>query len=258
MCGIVGRLNLTHQPPVEESVLRQMLAMIRHRGPDQFGIYRDGCIGLGSARLSIIDLSGGQQPITNEDGTLWIVFNGEIFNYVELRPELEARGHRFSTHTDTEVILHLYEDYGPDCLNRLNGQFAFAIWDTRRQTLFLARDRVGIRPLFYCQSHNALTFGSEIKAILAAPGVQAEIDPLALNQIFTYWSPLSPRTIFRNIWQLPPGCYLLAQQGKVTIEPYWQPDFPDAVEHRAEVSPPQLDDYLSKVRDLLVYATQIR
>jgi asparagine synthase (glutamine-hydrolysing) len=149
MCGIAGVLNLTDRPPTEEMTLLRMLEMIRHRGPDGFGIYRDAQVGLGSARLSIIDLSGGDQPIGNEDGTRWIVFNGEIFNYVELRPQLEARGHCFSTHSDTEVILHLYEDFGPDCLRYLNGQFAIAIWDTQQCSLFLARDRLGVRPLFY-------------------------------------------------------------------------------------------------------------
>ena len=150
MCGIVGTLNLTQQHPIRQEGLRQMLGAIRHRGPDQFGVYvfqdaHDG-VGLGNARLSIIDLGGGQQPISNEDGTLWIVFNGEIFNYVELRPELERLGHRFQTDSDTEVIVHLYEQYGADCLAHLNGQFAFAIWDERERSLFLARDRVGIRP----------------------------------------------------------------------------------------------------------------
>src|SRR5262249_53165905 len=138
------------------------------RGPDQFGIYLDGPVGLGSARLSIIDLSGGQQPISNEDGTLRIVFNGEIFNYVELRPELEARGHRFSTTSDTEVLLHLYEEYGPKCLERLNGQFAFAVWNRLDQSLFLARDRLGVRPLFYSTRGGTLVFGSEIKSVLAS------------------------------------------------------------------------------------------
>src|SRR5512136_1290185 len=165
MCGIVGTLNLTEAAPIQEATLRQMLAMLRHRGPDQFGIYLDDQVGLGNARLSIIDLSSGQQPIANEDETLWIVFNGEIFNYVELRPELEARGHRFTTHTDTEVILHLYEDVGPNCLAYLNGQFTIAIWDARERTLFLARDRLGVRPLFYTLTDCALIFGSEIKAI---------------------------------------------------------------------------------------------
>ncbi len=136
MCGITGILNLSNDAPISELTLRQMLGMIRHRGPDGFGIYIDDQAGLGSARLSIIDLSGGDQPMTNEDGTLWIVFNGEIFNYIELRPQLEERGHHFSTSSDTEVILHLYEDYGPECLQYLNGQFAIAIWDKRQRSLF--------------------------------------------------------------------------------------------------------------------------
>src|SRR5215510_10201373 len=167
MCGIAGKLNLAYNSaPVPEKDLRQMLAMIRHRGPDQFGIYLDGPVGLGNARLSIIDLSTGQQPISNEDGNLWIVFNGEIFNYVELRPELEARGHRFTTTSDTEVLLHAFEEYGPECLGRFNGQFAFAIWNTVQQTLFLARDRLGVRPLFYTLKEGELVFASEIKALL--------------------------------------------------------------------------------------------
>src|SRR5574338_1098337 len=149
MCGIVGVHNLSGDRLPEAGDLRQMLGMIRHRGPDGFGLYLDEQTGLGSARLSIIDLAGGDQPIGSEDGSLLIVFNGEIFNYVELRPLLESRGHRFSTQSDTEVIVHLYEDEGPACLQRLNGQFAIAIWDAKRRSLFLARDRTGIRPLFY-------------------------------------------------------------------------------------------------------------
>ncbi len=211
MCGIIGVYNQSEKKLVDRQILLQMLAMIRHRGPDGFGIYRDEQVSLGSARLSIIDLAGGDQPISNEDGSLWIVFNGEIFNYVELRPALEARGHHFSTHSDTEVIVHLYEDYGPDCLKHLNGQFAMAIWDANRGQLFLARDRLGIRPLFYTLHQGQLIFGSEIKTLLAYPGVQAELDPEALEQIFTYWSALAPRSAFKNILEVPPGHYLLAQ-----------------------------------------------
>ena len=181
--------------------MRRRLSLIRHRGPDQFGIYVDGRVALGSARLSIVDLSTGQQPIANEDGNLRIVFNGEVFNHVELRPELEARGHRFSTHSDTEVVLHLFEEYGPACLERLNGQFAIAIWDAREETLLLARDRLGVRPLFYTQAAGALLFGSEIKVLLADDRVRAKIDPSSLDQVFTFWSTLSPRTIFT--WRTP-------------------------------------------------------
>lgn len=269
MCGIVGIFNRIPPPvfsrrdesspyPVQEATLRQMLAMIRHRGPDQFGIYLEEQIGLGSARLSIIDLNTGQQPISNEDGTLWIVFNGEIFNYVELRPQLIGRGHHFSTNTDTEVILHLYEDFGPACLAHLNGQFAFAIWDARQQTLFMARDRLGVRPLFYTLSGDTLIFASEIKAILATPHLRAELDPVALDQIFTFWSTLSPRTAFRNIWEVPPGHYLLARQGQVSVDRYWELNFPAAAESKVNIGPQKLADYLAEFRALLVDATQIR
>lgn len=255
MCGIVGTINLTQSGPIQEQTLRQMLAMIRHRGPDEFGIYLDENVGLGNARLSIIDLGGGQQPIPNEDKTLWIVFNGEIFNYVELRPVLEARGHRFSTNADTEVILHLYEEYGPDCLQHLNGQFAIAIWDSKARTLFLARDRVGIRPLFYTITNGALIFGSEIKAILADPRVQAEIDPVSLDQVFTFWSPLAPRTIFKNIFSLPAGHYALVKEGDVAIKPYWELDFPDAA---AAPDGRKLEATVEEFRELLIDATKIR
>jgi asparagine synthase (glutamine-hydrolysing) len=257
MCGIVGTLNLTRSHPIREVDLRRMLAMIRHRGPDQFGIYLDDHVGLGSARLSIIDLEGGQQPITNEDASLWIVFNGEIFNYLELRPDLEARGHAFATHTDTEVLLHLYEEYGPDCLQKLNGQFAFAVWDARRRSLFLARDRLGVRPLFYTLAEGALVFGSEIKALLADRRVHGELDPIALDQIFTYWSTLSPRTVFRGIVELPPGHFLVAREGETTVQRYWQPRFPvngaePAAGREAEEAAAE------RLRELLIDATRIR
>ena len=209
MCGIVGVLSSSDRISVREADLRRMIGAIRHRGPDEFGLYldaQDDCrVGLGNARLSIIDLAAGQQPISNEDGTLWIVYNGEVFNYVELRNELELQGHRFRTGSDTEVIVHLYEQYGPECVGRLNGQFALAIWDERRGELFLARDRVGICPLYYARRGGGLLFASEIKALLAHGAVSAELDPVAIDQVFTYWSPLSPRTAFRDVRTLPPA-----------------------------------------------------
>ncbi|OGO16105.1 MAG: asparagine synthase (glutamine-hydrolyzing) [Chloroflexi bacterium RBG_13_68_17] len=252
MCGIAGVLNQRESAPVSEQTLRRMLALLRHRGPDEFGIYRDDRVGLASARLSIVDLSRGQQPIGNEDGSLWIVFNGEIFNYVELRPRLEARGHRFSTNTDTEVILHLYEDYGPECLRFLNGQFAIALWDSSQRRLLLARDRLGIRPLYYRLDHDRLIFASEIKAMLAIPELQFEIDSESLGQTFTYWSPLTPRSAFAGVQMVPPGHYLWAQEGRVEVEPYWSLDF-------AEGSPRQDEDQvLEEFEHLLVDATRIR
>ena len=254
MCGIVGILNLTEGAPIQELVIRQMLAMIRHRGPDQFGIYLDDQVGMGSARLSILDLQHGQQPIPNEDNTLWIMFNGEIFNDPDLRQELQSRGHRFSTHCDTETIVHAYEEYGPDCLNKFNGQFVIAIWDTRDRSLFLARDRLGVRPLFYTLAANSLVFGSEIKAILAEPRVTAEIDPVALNQIFTFWSTLTPRTIFRRIIDFPPGHFMLVREGEISLKPYWNLTFPE----RESSSVRSKQDYLEEFRSLLVDATKIR
>ncbi len=253
MCGIVGILSLADRPPAEPATLARMLGAIRHRGPDQLGIYRDARAALGHARLSILDLSGGQQPIGNEDGTLWIVYNGEAFNFVDLRPELEVRGHRFSTKTDTEVILHLYEDEGPGCLERLNGQFALAIWDARERALFLARDRLGIRPLFYTLVDGQLLFASEIKALLAHPAVKAEIDPVSLDQVFTFWSPLSPRTAFRNIAEVPPGHYLVAREGECAAQCYWALDF-SAGSGAGRSS----QDYLEELESLLIDATRIR
>lgn len=253
MCGIVGILS---QDALQEELaceLRQMLAMIRHRGPDGFGIYLDEHVGLGSARLSIIDIAGGDQPISNEDGTIWIVFNGEIFNYVELRPELEKRGHRFTTQSDTEVIVHLFEDYGPNCLRHLNGQFAIAIWDARKHQLFLARDRVGIRPLFYTYGNNALIFGSEIKSILTHPAVRAELDPISLDQIFTFWSTLSPRTVYRDIYEIPPGHYMLTTEEGITINPYWSLDFSPGANSKRSI-----DAYQEELEHLLIDATRIR
>jgi len=259
MCGIIGVWNRNGDRSIDEALLRRMLGTIRHRGPDQFGVYlfegAGRCVGLGNARLSIIDLGGGQQPISNEDGTRWVVFNGEIFNYLELREALRQQGHRFATDSDTEVIVHLYEQYGPDCVKHLNGQFALAIWDERAESLFLARDRCGIRPLFFAQRGGTLVFGSEIKALLAHPQMTAELDPVALDQIFTYWSPLAPRTAFRGIRTLPPGHWLLAGgDGRIRIERYWEPTFP-AAGTETDLSP---EDARLQLRDLLVDATRLR
>lgn len=259
MCGIAGILNLDREHPVDESCIRRMLAMIRHRGPDEFGIYLGNNVGLGNARLSILDLAGGQQPITNEDESLWIVFNGEVFNHPELRSELETRGHRFSTHSDTEVVLHLYEDLGPDCLQRLNGQFAIAIWNARDHSLFLARDRFGICPLFYTQTEGALVFGSEIKALAAHPAIQLRLDPLSLAQVFTYWVPLSPRSVFRGIREIPPGGYLVAREGHVRVEKYWELSFGTAAETSSEGGEAEAERSCAEAfRELLVDAVRIR
>jgi len=254
MCGIAGVLDFRGAGTGALSQVQQMLALIRHRGPDEFGVYADDLAVLGSARLSIIDLSGGQQPIGNEDGRFWIVFNGEIFNHSELRRELEQAGHRFSTHTDTEVILHLYEDLGPKCLERLNGQWALAIWDAAEHRLFLARDRLGVRPLFYTRAGSAWLFGSEMKTLLVNRKVRAEIDTAVLEQVFTYWCPLGPGTIFRGIAEVPPGHYLLIEEGAFTLRSYW--DVTMAGGSASATRTPE--EYLEELRDLLVDAARLR
>lgn len=259
MCGISGIYNFTANNLISLDVLRAMILALHHRGPDEFGIYRDDQVGLASARLSIIDLAGGSQPISNEDGTIWIVFNGEIFNYVELRPLLEKKGHQFTTKTDTEVILHLYEEYGTDCLNRLNGQFAIGIWDSNTKTLLLARDRLGIRPLFYSQHHQSLLFASEIKSFLAVPGFNLEYDLQALRQAFTYWAPQPPRTPFENVKQIPPGHYLLYRQNRLIIEPYWQLSFEEEIHQGKNGGSSRSEkEILEQFSALLIDATQIR
>jgi asparagine synthase (glutamine-hydrolysing) len=253
MCGIVGTLVLDGCRAAREEPLRAMLGALRHRGPDQFGLLLDGPAGMGNARLSILDLSTGQQPIANEDKTLWIVFNGEIFNHAELRRDLEARGHRFRTTCDTEVVLHLFEEEGPDCLSSLNGQFAIAIWDTRSRTLFLGRDRLGVRPLFHTLVGGTFVFGSEIKALLTFPGIRAALDPAALDQAFTYWAPLAPATAFEGIQELPPAHYLLVREGRMSLHRYWDVDFPDE-----PLRLPNLEAYVEAFRELLVDATRLR
>lgn len=226
MCGIAGSFGLRGQP-ADAELVRRMVAAIRHRGPDDSGVHVDRQAALGHARLSIIDLAGGIQPMSTIDQKLWITFNGEIFNYIELREELIQKGHRFATRSDTEVILHLYREMGERCVEKLNGQWAFAIWDAPNQELFLSRDRAGIRPLFYTQTDSGLfLFASEIKALLAHPDVPASLDLNGLDQIFTTWVTVAPRTAFRNISQLPPGHSMVVEAGvaesdKVRVSPYW-------------------------------------
>jgi len=252
MCGICGVLSLAACPPIDKYSILQMLEMLRHRGPDGFGVYCDPQVGLGNARLSIIDLSTGDQPIGNEDESLWIVFNGEIFNYIELRQTLEQYGHHFKTRSDTEVIVHLFEQFGLDCFSQLNGQFAIAIWDNRKRTLILARDRVGVRPLFYTTSKGQLVFGSEIKALLAYPGIQARLNLDALQQVFTFWSVQSPDTIFEGIAELPPGHYLVAKGEQVSVKPFWSLEFTE------QMPPCSEQEYLDALENLLIDAVRIR
>jgi asparagine synthase (glutamine-hydrolysing) len=254
MCGIAGILNLESQRPISEERLTRMISIIRHRGPDETGIYVDDHVGLGHARLSIIGLEGGGQPIANEDGSLWIVYNGEVFNYIELKEELVRKGHVFTTQTDTEVIVHLYEELGPKCLERMNGQFALAIWDTREKELFLARDRVGIRPLFYTRANGTFIFASEIKAIFMDPMVTREIDAESLHQVFTFWTTLSPRTVFKGVKELPPGRFMRVRRGEVEEKSFWSlPVY--GPEDRWQGS---FEEAREELRTLLVDATRLR
>ncbi len=229
MCGICGVVSRNGEWPVREVLLRHMNDTMVHRGPDDAGHYLDEQAGLAMRRLSIIDLSTGQQPISNEDGTVWIVFNGEIYNHQEIRHQLEGRGHVFATQSDTEAIVHGYEEYGDDIVNHLNGMFGFAIWDTRRHRLLVARDRLGIKPLYYYASPDRFIFGSELKAIIAHPDVPREIDFQALDQFLTLEYIPGPRSIFKNIHKLPPGHRLILEEGREPhVEQYWnvalQPD----------------------------------
>ena len=218
MCGISGVLKLDGSPVGTEQ-LRQMIATLQHRGPDANGIHVAGSVGLGHARLSIIDLQGGAQPMSSADGSLWITFNGEIFNHIELREELLKKGHRFLNRSDTEVILNAYREYGEDCVEHFNGQWAFAIWDSAERKLFLSRDRVGVRPLFYTQARNSFLFASEIKALFACPDVCREFDPRGMDQVFTFWSTIPPQTVFKHIFQVGAGQSLTVQQRERTVSP---------------------------------------
>jgi asparagine synthase (glutamine-hydrolysing) len=233
-----------------------MVGAIRHRGPDDMGFYLNSDVGLAHARLSIIDITGGCQPMHNEDGSLCIVFNGEIFNYLELRAELIGQGHQFATHSDTEVALHAFEQWGEACLARFNGQWALAIWDTRRRSLFLARDRFGVRPLLYTFVGNSLVFASEAKALFAFPGVERSLDLEGLNEIFTFWHTQPPRTAFRNVSELPPGHWAVFSGGHLRIQAWWElryqpaPDNPDC----ADPSQPYGEELLAILQD----ATRLR
>lgn len=248
MCGICGVINLDLQEPLNPADLVKMTGALRHRGPDDEGFYVDGPVGFGHRRLAIIDLATGKQPIANEDGTIWIVCNGEIYNYQELRQGLLKAGHLFSSASDTEVILHAYEMYGPDCVNRLNGMFALAIWDWGRRRLLLARDRAGIKPLYYTKSPGVFLFGSELKAILEHPAIVRRLDLTALQQYLSLEYVPTPRTIFTGINKLPPGHTLILEPSRdqAAVQSYW-----DMSLARSEGCGAQrIEDYLTEFKDI--------
>jgi len=250
MCGICGMVLNDPRQVVDGRVIQNMCDVIVHRGPDDEGQYVAGNVGLGMRRLSIIDLNTGKQPISNEDGTLWIVFNGEIYNFQSIRDELEKRGHRFKTRTDTETILHAYEQYGEACVQHLNGMFAFAIWDSRDQSLFLARDRLGKKPLYYLHDPHRFIFGSEIKSILQAGDIPRRIDLEALDHFLTFEYIPAPLSIFQDIRKLPPAHTLRFKRGEIRVRSYW-----DMQVRSNGASPNELK---TQLRDLLQDAVRLR
>jgi asparagine synthase (glutamine-hydrolysing) len=242
MCGICGEYN---PAGVQYEKLRCMLNVLAHRGPDDEGYYAHGSIGLGNRRLSVIDIKGGHQPISNEDGTVWVVCNGEIYNFLKLREVLENQGHRFQTRTDIEVIVHLYEEYGENCVTRLDGMFAFAIWDQKRQKLILARDRIGQKPLYYSQVGEQFLFASEIKSILASSQHERELDNESIHHYLSLRFIPSPHTMIRNIMKVPPANYLVFEDGKIEIVQYWNLDFSNKLDLGDE-------EYLDQLRMRLI------
>lgn len=252
MCGICG--IVTNGPVPDLSVVTAMMDQLSHRGPDGSGYLRDHQAILGHCRLSLIDFIGGAQPIGNEDGTVWVTFNGEIFNYVEIGAELRDRGHVFATRSDTEVIVHAWEEWGADCFNRFNGQWAIGLWDKREKRLILSRDRLGVRPLYYHLNGGRIAFASEVKALFADPSIHRALDPAGLDQTFTYWSAVAPRTPFEGISQLEPGHVAFFDADGFRTEPYWRIDFPA----RGHETNQDLDANASQLRELIIQATKLR
>ncbi len=256
MCGICGVFDLERKKRVQSGILKPMTDKLIHRGPDETKHYCDGNLGLGFTRLSIIDLEGGMQPLYNEDGSLLLICNGEVFNYIELREELTAKGHRFSTNTDIEVILHLYEEEGPKFLDRLNGQFAIALYDFKKNSLFCARDHFGIVPFFYTTVNGFFIFSSEIKAILEHPAVKREVDLVGLDQVFSFPSVISPRTMFKHIHSLENGHYLVAGNGEEPkLTRYWDLNYPLAGEIEYNKSE---TFYLEGLEELITQSIKLR
>ena len=252
MCGIAGKLWFDPSRPVSRELLERMTDRVRHRGPDSAGYYLNGQIGLGHRRLSIIDLTTGDQPIGNEDGSVQVIFNGEIYNFAEVRQALEARGHTFRTRSDTEVIAHGFEEWGEDCVTRFRGMFAFAAWDNRRRTLLLGRDRLGVKPMYYAEIPGGLVFGSEIKSLLEDPDVSREWDPLAMDAYFTLGYIPAPLSIYKSVRKLDAGHTLKVEQSTIAIRQYWDLRF------TGDGDPAREDEYLERTDELLHEAVKLR
>ncbi len=252
MCGIAGKLNFDAAAPIDRERLGAMTAVVAHRGPDADGFYVAPGLGLGHRRLSIIDLSTGDQPLANEDGTVWVVFNGEIYNFMEIRSELERAGHRFRTGTDTEVIVHAYEQWGEEAVHRFRGMFAFGLWDEPRRRLLLVRDRLGIKPLYYAVTPTGITFGSEIKSLLEDPDVPKDWSGEALDAYLALLYVPGPQTIYRHIHKLPAGHLLVAEDGRASVRRYWDLTF------TGDGDPARENEYLDRLDALVTEAVKIR
>ena len=244
MCGICGLVQMMPPRPIDSPLLRRMQDTMTHRGPDDEGFYLGDGVGFGHRRLSIIDLSGGHQPMSSPDGALWVTYNGELYNFRELRAQLESRGHVFRTKSDTEVIIQSYEEFGEACVERFRGMFTFGLWDTRRRKLLLVRDRLGVKPLYYTMTPDTFLFASEIKALLQWPGVRREVDPVALASYLRLRYVPGPRTMFRDILKLQPGHLLTVQDGKIAVREYW--DVPLNVPEEANDDPAELRERLAE------------
>jgi asparagine synthase (glutamine-hydrolysing) len=252
MCGIAGRFNFDPAQPVDRQRLSSMTDVLAHRGPDGQGLYIDAGIGLGHRRLSIIDLATGAQPLTNEDGTVWVVFNGEIYNFAEIRSELETFGHRFRTHSDTEVIVHAYEQWGARAVDRFRGMFAFAVWDARKRRLLVARDRLGIKPLYYAVRRDAVVFASEIKSLLEDPDVPREWSAEAIDAYLALQYVPAPATVYKAIRKLPAGHLLIAENGGTSVQQYWDLTF------TGDGDPSREEEYLEQLDALVTESVRLR
>ncbi|GAB2456376.1 asparagine synthase (glutamine-hydrolyzing) [Xylanimonas ulmi] len=252
MCGICGVRSPSAAP--DAALVQRMMAALHHRGPDACGWFRDDQVALGHTRLAIVDVEGGAQPMSDEDEQVWVTFNGEIFNHVELAAQLRDRGRRLRTRSDTEVIVQAWKEWGTECFERFNGQWALAIWDRRTGELVLSRDRFGVRPLFYASVGERLLFASEVKAIFADPQVRRAFDPTGLDQAMTLWSPVAPRTVFDGVRQVPPGTYLVVRGGAAHEHRYWEPTFPE----HGQASRQDVRAHAQELRERIVRATRLR
>lgn len=246
MCGICGQLSFNKESPIDTLLIRRMCSTLKHRGPDNEGMFVDAHIGLGHSRLSVIDIEGGYQPMRNEDKTVWVVSNGEVYNFLELRNILEKKGHKFHSRSDTEVIVHLYEEEGTDCVKALRGMFAFALWDARNRSLLLARDRLGQKPLFYAHDHRGLTFASEMKALLQDPNLSQQVNLTSLHHFLTLQYVPGPQTIIQGINQLQPGHLLEYSGGQLKIKRYWEPNFLPKIELSKEEAAEEFRELLEE------------